>query len=288
MNNKVQTINPPAQRVFAKGLLGLLQPLVHIALHLGMSYRGFDRLVRRAFVDAEGEAEFKMQDTVPALQEPQLSVLETRSSLHNQQSLQAIREMSENELFGGVDQLDAPLRYLLRLWCEQRMYQYPENPGRPSAIAVNGPAPSFADLVTQVFPPKTRVNVILEAAIRRDFVIEIEPGLVKHGLYQANRPMRHPALVHAGIQGITLLAETVHHNLQHEPPARLYQQQFIFKIPVAVKQHVKWLLKTRLDDFNTAFADEIARKFEDEYATEPAYVGWENQIYDHYKQGEML
>ncbi len=270
-------IKPPAQRAFMRGLLQLMRPLVRIALRLGIPYRGFDRLVRRAYVDVAGELEFSASQSSPQT----ISGISAVSGIRGRHRVKEIMDMTETELFGGMDKIGDQLRSILRLWSEQRTYQNPENPGSPAVIPVYGPAPSLQDLVAQVFPRDVSVNVILGVAIRREFIVEAEPGYLLHNSNNPRRKSRDPSHIKAGMDGVHLISSTVEHNFSCDPNERLYQRHFTSGIiPTAKKERAMRLIRDHLDESNKTLSVKLGEDFEDEFAENPIVLGWGSQLYD--------
>ena len=211
---------PPVQSPLRNACLRLLRPLARIMLRHGLSTYDFSRIANIAFVQAAQDilqeqgktASFSRVSTITGLHRHVVSGI-ARSVEGTKVDLAADKDYQRNRL-----------ARVLSGWFESP--DYTDSDGRPLVLPIDGPAPSFAQLV-RAFSGDIYPTIILDELLRVGAIRTLKDGSLRAIARRYTLGGADPAaLNHLGIAARDLLS-TLEYNIAAPADGRLFDDSVV-------------------------------------------------------------
>lgn len=243
--------------------LRLLRPLARIMLRHGLSTYEFSKIANIAFIQAAQDILHEQGKT------PSFSRVSTITGLHRHVVSEIARSADESgaELAADKDYQRNRLARVLSGWFESP--EYTDSDGRPLVLAIDGPAPSFAELV-RTYSGDIYPKIILDELHRVGAVRTLKDGSVRAIARRYTLGGADPAaLKHLGIAARDLLG-ALEHNLVAPPEDRLFDDSVV---SVTLDRAALPLLRHLLQRRASSFLEDVEGWFtEYEGSQEAGYV----------------
>ena len=189
-------------------------------LRHGLSTYEFSRIVNIAFIQAAQDILHEQGKS------PSFSRVSTITGLHRHVVSEIARSAEANqvELASDKDYQRNRLARVLSGWFEDP--KYTDNDGRPLVLPLDGPAPSFAELV-RIFSGDIYPKIILDELLRVGAIRTLKDGSVRAVARRYTLGGADPAaLKHLGIAARDLLC-TLEHNIASPDDCRLFDDSVV-------------------------------------------------------------
>ncbi|MEX2343466.1 MAG: DUF6502 family protein [Steroidobacteraceae bacterium] len=200
--------------------LRLLRPLARIMLRHGLSTYDFSRIANIAFVRAA-------RDILREQGKPlSFSRVSTITGLHRH----VVSDIVNSADVGSTDQTEQKdyrrnrLARVLTGWYESP--DYTDGEGRPLALAVDGPEPSFASLVRE-FSGDIYPKIILDELLEVGAAKMLKDGSLRAATRRYTSGGAEPAAIEHLGSAVRDLLGTLEHNLATPIDARLYDDSVV-------------------------------------------------------------
>ncbi|MGH8198432.1 MAG: DUF6502 family protein [Steroidobacteraceae bacterium] len=209
-----------AHSLLVESCLRLLRPLARIMLRHGLSTYDFSRIANIAFVRAA-------RDILREQGKPlSFSRVSTITGLHRH----VVSDIVNSADVGSTDQTEQKdyrrnrLARVLTGWYESP--DYTDGEGRPLALAVDGPEPSFASLVRE-FSGDIYPKIILDELLEVGAAKMLKDGCLRAVTRRYTSGGAEPAAIEHLGSAVRDLLGTLEHNLATPADARLYDDSVV-------------------------------------------------------------
>lgn len=242
----LEAVNATRTALF-NACLRLLRPLARVVLRHGLSSYDFSRVANIAFVGAA-------RDILRAQGKPlSFSRISTITGLHRH----VVSDIVNSEMAGPVGETSDKdyrrnrLARVLTGWYESPAYT--DSDGRPVALPIDGPPPSFASLV-RAFSGDIYPKIILGELLEVGAVKVLKNGTVRAVTRRYTSGGAEPsAIEHLGDTAGDVI-ETLEHNLEAPAPARRFEDSVV---SIRLDRAALPLFRRLLRERGSAFLEDI-------------------------------
>lgn len=213
MGNNSQDLNEDA---LTWAVRTLLRPLVRILLRNGMPFRVLAEQAKQAYVDAA------LEDMALEKRKPSLSRAAVITGLTRKEVSRLAKKADPDP--GMAARYNRAAR-VVSGWVRDRRFR--DQRGQPASLPVEGPGPSFSELVRR-YSGDVPVRAILDELLRVGSVRELKNGRIRL-IGRAYVPATDER-EKLGILGtdVAALISTIDHNLTHPPEESFFQLKVFY------------------------------------------------------------
>ncbi len=236
----VSTMTDSLRDTLSAAIVRILRPLVRVALRNGLSFQAFSDLVRWVYVDVAGN-DFGI---------PGRKVSKSRIAVLTGLTRREVdRLVRIDEPVNGIPQRYNRAARVLSGWAED--FEFLDADGRPLVLSVDGPPPSFAEVVRR-YSGNQPTRAVLDELVRVGSVERLGDGEQVRLLSPYYEPVsgeqEAEQLTIMGLSGGDLLS-TIDHNIRHASGHRLFQQEVYERIAPEQVAEALALLRKMADQF---------------------------------------